>query len=276
MSSSIGKNAAECGPCRSKPKSAVAQSPEEQARQEADEDLLKKIEAGDIAGVKAMLEGGQSPNVGDENGQSSMHKVMLVRDSAVAQQVFSLLLEHGAFADYTDSYGKRPLSVCMEQGDSAAAALLLAALLELKDAGGSRIVDLTSINPKTGNTLVMDACWVGNLTATRALLATGAFEGKLEASNKQGQTAIHVAAFRASKEVVQALHEAGADVNAVEKSSRRISKESAEGLAAAMGRSDTADFLREMRAAADAVRFAAKMKIKGKQAGAAKEADAAA
>ena len=59
MSSSIGKNAAECGPCRSKPKSAVAQSPEEQARQEADEDLLKKIEAGDIAGVKAMLEGGR-------------------------------------------------------------------------------------------------------------------------------------------------------------------------------------------------------------------------
>jgi hypothetical protein len=65
--------------------------------------------------------------------------------------------------------------------------------------------------------------------------------------------------------------QAGADVNAIEKSSRRISKETPEDMAMAMGREDTANYLRDLRTAADAVRFAAKMKMKGK---AAKEAAA--
>lgn len=68
--------------------------------------------------------------------------------------------------------------------------------------------------------------------------------------------------------------QAGADVNAIEKSSRRISKETPEDMAMAMGREDTANYLKDLRTAADAVRFAARMKMKGKAA--AEKADGAA
>ena len=67
-------------------------------------------------------------------------------------------------------------------------------------------------------------------------------------------------------------------MNAIEKSSRRISKETPEDMAMAMGREDTANYLKDMRTAADAVKFAARMKMKGKAAKAekAEKADGAA
>ena len=250
------KSLKEAGPCRNKPKNELTLSPEEQARQDADMKLLKLVEEGNVAEVKTMVDDQkQAVNVGDENGESSVHKCMRIRSPEAATQMLTMLIEAGAFADYADSYGKRPISVCMEQGESEASGLLMDALLGLVDSSGGRVVDLAATNHKTGNTHIHDACWVGNLAAIRALLATGAFNGALEATNKQGrasakalvararirtrcasprarlaatrgalvffvlsprrrsilsvsaETAMHVAAFRSPKEVVQALNE---------------------------------------------------------------------
>jgi hypothetical protein len=62
------------------------------------------------------------------------------------------------------------------------------------------------------------------------------------------------------------LVDAGADAVAVEKNSRRLSKETPEDMARAMGRDDTANYLRDLTVATNAVRFAAKMKMGGKKA----------
>jgi len=120
-----------------------------------------------------------------------------------------------------------------------------------------------------------DVAWNGNAPACEMLLKSKAFgneEGMvhLETHNNQGQTAMHVAAFRSPKALVMHLTEAGADVMAVEKNGRRLSKETPEDMAMAMGREDTAKYLRELSTATNAVKFAARMKMKkGGAAGAA-------
>ena len=192
------KSLKEAGPCRNKPKNELTLSPEEQARQDADMKLLKLVEEGNVAEVKTMVDDQkQAVNVGDENGESSVHKCMRIRSPEAATQMLTMLIEAGAFADYADSYGKRPISVCMEQGESEASGLLMDALLGLVDSSGGRVVDLAATNHKTGNTHIHDACWVGNLAAIRALLATGAFNGALEATNKQGRASAKALVARA-------------------------------------------------------------------------------
>ena len=93
-------------PCRNKAKTAVTLSDAEQMREQNDQDFLGLIALGDIAKVKEMIASGQEVNVGDENGESSCHKAM-----RVGEDMLRLLVEHGAYADYADIYGKRPIVV---------------------------------------------------------------------------------------------------------------------------------------------------------------------
>ena len=64
-------------------------------------------------------------------------------------------------------------------------------------------LDLTAILRPTNNTLLHFAAWNGKPGAMKMLLATGAFGDRLEAYNKQGQTAMHVASFRSPLPVVE-------------------------------------------------------------------------
>lgn len=261
-------------PCRCKPKSAQTLSEEEQQTFKQDHDFLDLIATGDVASVERLIREGQEVNVGDETGESSCHKAMRLADSTMLK----MLVKHGAHVDYQDAYGNRPINVAMTMGENADDHIKY--LLSLKDSKGNVAVNLTSLNFKTNNTLVHDAAWIGNTEACQALLQTGAFAELLEATNKQGQTAMHIAAFRAPKALVSALVEAGADATAPEKNGRRLSKETPEMMAMAMGREDTANYLRDLNTAVNAVKFGARMKLGAKKAsntdGAGESSDAAA
>ena len=93
---------------RAKPKNATVLSDEDQARQEADEKFLKSITEGKVDEVIATLDAGQDANVADENGQTAVHKVM-ISDAAKSDAMLTKLIEKGAFVDYADNYGSRPI-----------------------------------------------------------------------------------------------------------------------------------------------------------------------
>ena len=173
--------------CRNKSKSAVALSEEEQAIVEADSAFLDLISTGDVNGVEKMIKQGQEVNVGDDTGESSCHKAMRLSST----EMIKALVKHGAHADYSDHYGGRPINIGMQMGEQADE--LVTYLLSLTDSKSNRTVELNLVNPKTGNTLLHDAAWIGNTTACQALLKTGAFAAELEARNNQGQTAVQYA-----------------------------------------------------------------------------------
>ena len=75
-------------------------------------------------------------------------------------------------------------------------------------------------------------------------------------------TTLSIAALRAPKELVQALVDAGADIDAKEKGGRRLTRDDPATIAAKSGRSDTADYLKELGVAMNAVKFAGRMKAK--------------
>lgn len=249
----------EVKPCRCKPKSASALSDEDQEMYKKDNDFLELIATGDLAGVETMIKGGQEVNVGNEQGESSCHKAAKLTEIAMLKT----LIKHGAHADYSDSYGNRPINIAMQMGEDCLEHVNY--LLSLKDTKGGPAVNLQLANFKTGNTLLHDAAWIGNTEACEALLKTGGFKDLIEAHNKQGQTAMHVAAFRAPKSLVSALVDAGANSTAPEKNGRRISKETPEMMAQAMGREDTANYLRDLNTAVNAVKFGARMKMGAKK-----------
>ena len=72
---------------------------------------------------------------------------------------------------------------------------------------------------------------------------------------------LHVAAFRAPKTVATMLTEAGANHKAVEKNGRRLSKETPMEMATAMGREDTAEYLKSLDVTLNAVTFASRIKM---------------
>lgn len=262
-------NLEEAGACRNKSRVAAALSEEQQAIADKDARFLDHIVNGEINAVQAMIRENQPVNVGDESADSAVH--MAVRLSSDA--ILNLLVNQGAFVDYPNEYGKRPISIAMEMGDEHEAHTgMMETLLGLVDGAGKRIVDLAAVNPKTGNTLLHEAAWCGNAKAMGLLLkameshfSEAEFKIFLEQSNKQGQAAMHVAAFRSPKEVVMMLTEAGADPKVVEKNGRRLSKETPEDMALAMGREDTAEYLKSLNLGLNAALFATRMK-KQKQA----------
>ena len=205
----MATNKDDVGPCRCRPTGTLSE--EQQVLHDADAAFLELIVAGDLPGVERMISQGQDVNVGDDTQESACHKAMRVKDPAMLKA----LVKHRGFVDYSDAYGNRPVNVAMQMGE--AAEQHMAYVLTLKDSKGELIVNLTALNFKTGNTLVHDAAWVGNTAACEALLKTGAFAEMLETANKQGQTAMHIAAFRAPKVLVTALVEAGAETNVVKK-----------------------------------------------------------
>ena len=278
----------------------VALSEEKQAEATADKQFLAAINDGDISTVTSAMRKGQEVNIGDESGNSSCHFAVKVAD----MKLLKALVENGAYVDYANDIGHRPINACFDRQEMAKDHMEW--LLSLKDANDYPVIDVKTTNPRSGNTLLMDACWVGNLQAVRSLLKTGAFDDKalIEHTNKQGQTAMQcvrhansqsnpvrrpmvclfyflrtpcsneparvrvclrsIAACRGSEEVVQVLTEAGADPNAVEKNCRRLSKETPEQIATASGHTETAKYLRSLQVATDAVKFGARMKMKVK------------
>lgn len=266
---SVAKALSEAPALRQKPKGNVTLSNEEQAALDGDAKFLESISENDFQAVKTSLDSGQLVNVADENGMSTVHaaikgiakasvNALLERPSKDDLRVLYLLVERGAYLDYADAYGKKPIHVAMESSDHGVP--MAEYMLNLRDQAGNRIVDLSYIVPADGNTLIQSAAWAGNTEVGKLLLETRAFEGQLEHMNKQGQTVLHLASFRAPKTFVTLLIDFGCNAETTVKNPRRLSKDNAEVMAAAMGREDTANYLKSLNTTLNAVKFATKMK----------------
>jgi len=219
------------------------QSEEDLAVMKQDLAFLDVVQNAELSEVERLIKEGQEVNVGDENGNSACHKALEAGTKSMT--VIQLLVQNGAFIDYNNAYDERPIHMAIKKGELARSTLEY--LIGLKDQAGKRVVDLMAVDRVKGNTLLHEAAWHGNEFACTCLLQTGAFNDKLETCNKQGQTVMHLAAFRASKEFVEMLVAAGADKDAVEHNTRRISRETPMEMASAMGRDDTAEYLRKLQ-----------------------------
>jgi ankyrin repeat protein len=262
----------EAGPCRVPQPVTVSLTPAEQSVRDGDDAFLKAVHAGDVREVERLLAAGQKINVGNEKKESTMHLAILglttraVQEFTVSEEtaLLDMLVRHGAFADYVDATGKRPMNLCFDKLEFGVP--FAAFLLGLRDATGALVVDLRATRPIDGNTVLHDIAWTGNVKCMQLVLQTHACDDMIEAMNKQGQTALHVAAFRSAKELVMLLTAAGADHTKVERNPRRLSRETAEDIALNMGRDDTANYLRSLNVTVYAVSAAAKLKkgAKGK------------
>lgn len=265
-------NAAEAGPCKNKPKSG-ALSDEDQDLYANSAKFLDAIFNLDIDDVRQRLEGGQLVNVGDENCESTVHKAIAGITKRAREQpdkeagalasaqleMLELLVSRGAFVDYADKNGKRPIHTCFDAQTLGKSCCEF--LLKLTDSRGERIVELSSKRTQSGialgNTLLHDACWAGNESCVRLLLATKSFD--VEAENADGKRPMHIASVRAPCEVVKMLKDAGADHLATERNGRRLSKETPAEMAESMGRGDTAKYLNSLGKTVNALKAISRM-----------------
>jgi len=267
-------------PLRLLPKNATSQTDDEKAECKRIKEFLDHVLAGDIAYVQAELDAGFDPNVGDDNSITAVHMAMRANRSFDESgksndedvKILQLLMSKGAYVEFADAYGNRPIVDGLQFNRQRT----VGTLLGLEPAPYNKLcIDLLTLNEKTQNNLLHDAAWWGHVEMVRLLLATGQFSKEIiNAYNKSGKGAVHIAAFRGSKDFVHELVQAGGDANLVEKNVRRISKETPEMMAVSMGREDTAQYLRELSTAIYAVGFGSKM-MKGAKKNAAAAADAA-
>lgn len=152
---------------RVKPKMAQAMSPEQEALQLADEQLLKSIDAGDVAAVEGSDRSGADVNVADESQNSAVHKAARCDDL----RVIKFLLSRGAHPAFLDNEGNQPAAVAIKFNNIGA----LNELLKVTGEDGQRVVDPLHVNPMTGNTLMHEAAWFGRDDCLKILLNTGAF-----------------------------------------------------------------------------------------------------
>jgi len=243
---------------RVKPKMAQAMSPEQEALQLADEQLLKSIDAGDVAAVEGSDRSGADVNVADESQNSAVHKAARCDDL----RVIKFLLSRGAHPAFLDNEGNQPAAVAIKFNNIGA----LNELLKVTGEDGQRVVDPLHVNPMTGNTLMHEAAWFGRDDCLKILLNTGAFtRDVLDQRNGKGMAPLHVASFRATKSFMQGLIEAGADAS-LETNNKQTLGESPLKIAMASGKPANAQFLQDLKAATNAIKFAVKMKAKRQKA----------
>jgi ankyrin repeat protein len=255
---------------------SAALSDQEQVLAENDTKFLTAVWEGAVDKILELLGKGQEINVGNANEESTIHVALngmldRARKAPTAEaseaiykdrKLIDTLVGKGAFPDYKDKAGRKPLHVCFDALDIGVP--MCDALLKYVDANNSRVVDLAYLrtqDKKKDNTLLHDACWAGNTGCTALLLATKEFPD-LERRNAEGQTALHIAAFRGGKVLAKTLVDAGAKVDTKEENKRRLSKDSAIEMAEESGHEDTADLLRSMAGTATAVLAAGRLKKK--------------
>ena len=169
----------------------------------ADAQLLQAVKRGDATGVREILGRDADVNVRQGDGATALHWAAHLNDL----ETVDLLLRAGADVDAANDLGVTPLWVAATAGSAAMVAKLL-------EARGD-----PNIAPDTGGTPLMIAARQGNVAAVRSLLAHGADANATEGA--QGQTALMWAVARRHPEVVRVLLDAGADLHARTKSSRR-------------------------------------------------------
>ena len=226
-------------------------SEEETKRNEIDTALLHAVENGDLAAVEKFDRRDLDLNVADQLRNTAVHKAM-----RHGVDILKYLTSRGAYPEFADSEGARPIAHAIRYDNTEA----VEHLLSLKGEDGKRTVDLLQTITKSGNTLLHEAAWFDRPDSVKLLLQTGAYDKEaLERSNSAGQTAMHIASFRSTTELIQQLAESGASVDAGTSSKRHI-QETPMQMATAMGKEANAKYIQELGVAIQAIKFASRMR----------------
>jgi ankyrin repeat protein len=209
--------AEEVAPAVRQRKASMSKTMDDTPQEQMDDAFLELCKAGDLEAVQVNIGKGQDVNVADEGGNTPVHHACLHENP----EMLRALLAKGAATDHKNARGEAPISVAMCYNNVEHIKLLLA----------SGQVDLNSVSPHNGHTLLHDAAWSGHVDVARILLQTKTFEGKMDEPNKKGQTALHIAAFRAPTEMVKLLVDHGARHDVLEKTAQWIPQDAAYVLA---------------------------------------------
>ncbi len=169
----------------------------------ADVRLIQAVKDGDATAVRELLEQDTDVNARQGDGATALHWAAYRDDLDTAD----LLIQAGAAVNATNDLGVTPLWVAAMTGSPA----MIAKLLEAR--GNPNLA------PATGGTPLMIASRQGNVAAVTSLLAHGADANTKE--DAQGQTALMWAVAQRHPDAVQVLLDAGTDLHARTKSSRR-------------------------------------------------------
>ena len=158
--------------------------------------LVDAIQSQDVEAVRALLKQKLDVNAPLADGSTALHWAVQRDDLAIAD----LLIRAGARAKVANDLGATPLHLACVNRNGAMVQRLL-------KAGGDPNATL-----ERGATVLMECARSGDVTSVRALLANGASVNDNEPLHHQ--TALMWAAAQQHPQVVEALIEAGADINA--------------------------------------------------------------
>lgn len=188
----------------------------------------------------------------DDFRASAVHKATKHADLKLLTY---LIIDNNAITQFLDRDGARPIVYAIRFDNPSAVKFLIG----LRNEDGTRKVDLLQTVAKTGNTLMHEAAWYGRTECAQVLLDTGCFTAAdLGKVNGKGQTAMHVAAFRATESFIQLLVEHGASVEQKTCDPRQITRDPIQ-IAISMGKEANAKFMQDLTVAVAAIRFATRM-----------------
>ena len=197
--------------------------------------LMIACQKGNIEAINVLLNAGADPNISDgKYGSCIQHAVI----GGSSKEVLETIIDHGADVNAKNKHNITALMQACKRGDVEIINILLSAGADSSIAdtngatsihyavvgGGSKgtlqaIIDHgadVNASNKDNVTALMMACWMGNVEAINVLLNTGADLNI--ADGKLGITCIQLAVCKScSKDVLEALIDHGADVNATNK-----------------------------------------------------------
>jgi ankyrin repeat protein len=163
----------------------------------AAENIFAAADVGDLEAIKKHLEGGEDVNAANKQGYTALH--MAVRRGQ--KDAAALLLEKGANVN-AERKGKTTLDFAGKNEEIAAL---------LREKGGKTGKEIKAAGS------IFSAAQSGLVDAVKTHLAGGA---DVNAKNKGGYTALHLAAKKGHVEVAKVLLEAKADIGLVSKSGK--------------------------------------------------------
>ena len=166
--------------------------------------LIEAAKTGDLNAMRALVSQGVDVNERSGDGATPLHWAVHTEN----QPAIELLLRSRASVNVSNELGVTPLWLASSNGNAAIVATLL-------HAGAN-----PNLAPMSGGTPLMLVSRHGDVASAKALIRSGADVNTREDAN--GQTALMWAVAERRPDVVSVLLEAGADVHARSKSSRRV------------------------------------------------------